>query len=200
MAYLKTNDYLKAEDDATSALKLEPTHSKSFQRRATARNALGKHKAALRDFECAFRLTPTNKQLSGDIHKTRELVSASIRRTPRTVMTVLETNTESLGPMKSATHDTRLGEPAAPRKETKENFVGSANMKELAMQKAKKAVAHLQQQSNSQIPDVPKTSFEFARVLVGLKDSTRRGAFLRKVDPSKLHGIFKSSFDSSVNS
>ena len=52
---------LKAEDDATDALKVDSNHVKSLQRRGTARNSLGKHKAALKDFEAALIISPKSK-------------------------------------------------------------------------------------------------------------------------------------------
>lgn len=45
--------------DCNSALHIEPSHVKSLMRRATANNALGKHRAALKDLLCAADLEPT---------------------------------------------------------------------------------------------------------------------------------------------
>jgi len=53
MAYLKVKDWQKAESDATSALNLDPTHTKSHQRRSVARSSLGKIRASLQDLHCA---------------------------------------------------------------------------------------------------------------------------------------------------
>jgi hypothetical protein len=80
MAYLKMKEYLKAEVvlyyisllvftslncfffsfqiDSSCALSIEPSHCKSLQRRATARNALGKHRAALIDLLSAQNYEP----------------------------------------------------------------------------------------------------------------------------------------------
>ena len=56
MARLKLSQWVGAEDDATEALRLNPTHVKSWQRRATARRALGLVRAALTDLEVAAAL------------------------------------------------------------------------------------------------------------------------------------------------
>lgn len=50
MAYLKNREFANAEDDCKLALKADPTHVKSYSRRGTARNSLGKHRLALLDF------------------------------------------------------------------------------------------------------------------------------------------------------
>lgn len=54
MACLKTKDFINAERDCKSALNIEPGHIKSYIRRATARNALGKHRGALQDLDRAY--------------------------------------------------------------------------------------------------------------------------------------------------
>jgi hypothetical protein len=47
------------KSDCTSALCIEPAHVKSLIRRATCRNALGKHRAALLDLTTASDLEPS---------------------------------------------------------------------------------------------------------------------------------------------
>lgn len=49
MAYLKLKSWTLAEEDATAALKIDPLHFKSYQRRCKARLALGKVRAAMAD-------------------------------------------------------------------------------------------------------------------------------------------------------
>eukprot|EP00949_MAST-11_sp_MAST-11-sp1_P004740 g4740.t1 len=90
MAHLRMNNYEKAEDDCDSALKLQSDHLKSWLRRGTARNALGRHRAALRDFETAMRLNPTNKQAITEARKTREAIKSSVKRTPRCSVPVVD--------------------------------------------------------------------------------------------------------------
>lgn len=83
MAYLKNREYGKAEDDCNLALKIDPDHLKSLSRRATARNALGKHRLALLDFEHALELDPKSRQLQTQIASTKELIRTAIKRAPR---------------------------------------------------------------------------------------------------------------------
>lgn len=59
MAYLKLKDFRRAETDCDCALDIEPKHIKSLVRRATARNALGKHRAALVDLNYSLEIDPT---------------------------------------------------------------------------------------------------------------------------------------------
>ena len=75
-----TSRYLKARSDCDSALRLDPSHSKSLLRRATANNSLGRHRAALRDLTVALAAAPTNKRLKSELQKTKELHRTSIRK------------------------------------------------------------------------------------------------------------------------
>ena len=49
MCMLKLKEWKKAETDCSLALQVDPAHVKSYQRRASARNAMGMHRAALGD-------------------------------------------------------------------------------------------------------------------------------------------------------
>lgn len=59
MAYLKLKEHTRALTDCNSALTIEPDHVKSLLRRATALNALGKHRAAYLDLQRAIELEPS---------------------------------------------------------------------------------------------------------------------------------------------
>ena len=63
MAYLKQKEYHNAEADCSVALSIDAAHVKSLQRRATARSALGKHRAAFVDASAALALQPNTKAL-----------------------------------------------------------------------------------------------------------------------------------------
>ena len=86
MAYLKMKEYIRAEVDCNSALSIEPGHVKSLVRRATARNALGKHRAALSDIYAAMEITEAAngsvKQHKVDLQKTQELLRQCVSRAP----------------------------------------------------------------------------------------------------------------------
>jgi len=57
MAYIKLKEHIRAEQDCNSALSINAAHTKSLMRRATARNALGKHRASLADLYAAQEIT-----------------------------------------------------------------------------------------------------------------------------------------------
>lgn len=82
MAYLKLKEFHRAESDCSSALLISPTHVKSLLRRATARNAMGKHRAALADLLKAQDEDPANKQTRAEISKTQELLLSAVNRAP----------------------------------------------------------------------------------------------------------------------
>ncbi|CAN0533742.1 unnamed protein product, partial [Ectocarpus sp. 8 AP-2014] len=78
-------EFGKAESDADAALRVDPRHVKSLQRRAAARNALGKHRAALGDLQTAAEIDPTSKQVrTGGLFKTLETLKTVVRRAPKT--------------------------------------------------------------------------------------------------------------------
>jgi RNA polymerase II-associated protein 3 len=83
MAYLKNKEYGKAEDDCSLAIKMDAAHVKSYSRRGTARNALGKHRLALLDFERALELDPSSKQTASQVAATKELLRTAIKRAPK---------------------------------------------------------------------------------------------------------------------
>lgn len=83
MAFIKNREFGKAEDDCTLALKVDPSHIKSYLRRGTARNALGKHRLALLDFEKSAALDPKNRQIQTQLASTRELMRGAIKRAPK---------------------------------------------------------------------------------------------------------------------
>ncbi|GMF12381.1 unnamed protein product [Phytophthora lilii] len=95
MAYLKNREFANAEDDCTLALKADPMHVKSYSRRGTARNSLGKHRLALLDFHRAASLDPNSRQIQTQLQSTRELIRTAIKRTPKRTHISIEVIGES---------------------------------------------------------------------------------------------------------
>ena len=71
MALLKLDRHESANADATVALSIDPTYTKAYLRRATARRELGDFEGALEDFEKVLELEPRNKQAKDEIERTR---------------------------------------------------------------------------------------------------------------------------------
>uniref|UniRef100_A0A8C6T9G3 Serine/threonine-protein phosphatase n=1 Tax=Neogobius melanostomus TaxID=47308 RepID=A0A8C6T9G3_9GOBI len=61
LAYLRTECYGYALADATKALEIDKNYIKGYYRRATSNMALGKFKAALKDYETVVRVRPNDK-------------------------------------------------------------------------------------------------------------------------------------------
>ncbi|KPP62546.1 hypothetical protein Z043_119264 [Scleropages formosus] len=61
LAYLRTECYGYALADATRALEIDKNYVKGYYRRATSNMALGKFKAALKDYETVVRVRPNDK-------------------------------------------------------------------------------------------------------------------------------------------
>lgn len=77
---LQLKDYVSALEDASAALRADPTHVKSWLRRAAARNALGQPGAASRDLEVACALDKGNREAIVELRKAREASKACKKR------------------------------------------------------------------------------------------------------------------------
>ena len=82
MAYIKLKEYGKAEKDCTCALSIDPMHVKSMLRRATAKNAVGKHRSAIDDLKMALELDNGNKLAKSDLIKSKEALRNAVNRAP----------------------------------------------------------------------------------------------------------------------
>lgn len=91
MALLKLKEFANAEADCSSALALDAAHVKSLTRRGTARNALGRHRAAFADFARVCELQPANKLAVAERARTRELIRSCVRRGPRRRVSIART-------------------------------------------------------------------------------------------------------------
>mmetsp|Transcript_15489 Transcript_15489/g.20100 ORF Transcript_15489/g.20100 Transcript_15489/m.20100 type:complete len:534 (+) Transcript_15489:830-2431(+) len=114
MCWLKLKEWRKAEMDATLALQIDCKHIKSFQRRASARNAMGMHRAALGDLSESLDYANEEgggqganqtfiKAITIDIRKTKELLRSAMRNAPRTRVKVLVDYTPTMAPTSSTT-------------------------------------------------------------------------------------------------
>jgi tetratricopeptide (TPR) repeat protein len=116
MCWLKLKEWRKAEMDATLALQVDSAHVKSYQRRASARNALGMHRAALGDLtealECHVSSNNSDqantfiKALNIDIRKTKELLRSAMRNAPRTRVKIMVDYAPTLPPAPSSSSST----------------------------------------------------------------------------------------------
>jgi len=88
MTYLKLKEFQKGEDDCSIVLQTDPGHIKTLLRRASARNSLGKHRAAIVDLKTALALHPKNKEVQTELRKSNELFRSAIRRAPKRAIQV----------------------------------------------------------------------------------------------------------------
>ncbi len=86
MTLLKLKNFAKAEMDATSALKISPTHSKSLHRRSVARLYLGKIRGALLDAYATKESCDNDDALKNvEVLKSKceHALAAAVKRAPR---------------------------------------------------------------------------------------------------------------------
>ena len=92
MAHLKKRDWRKAEDDASSALAIDPSHVKSYHRRSVARASLGMLRAALLDLsraEAELELLEDEDGSGGGGNKTPRDLQKSIASERRRIESLL---------------------------------------------------------------------------------------------------------------
>ncbi|KAG1687971.1 hypothetical protein DVH05_004490 [Phytophthora capsici] len=216
MAYLKNREFANAEDDCTLALKADPTHIKSYSRRGTARNSLGKHRLALLDFHRATMLDPKSRQIQAQLQSTRELIRTAIKRSPKCTEVSIELVEEaSLDKEPNPEEDSEnkqvvdlqraksfpdMKQKLSPQVES----VFSPLSTTVRSAKSKKNAAILPKLPKT----APTTSYEFGRVwktlaLRGDADQKRvllnlRAEYLRMMIPTTLRTVFKTGMESDV--
>ncbi|XP_065194292.1 serine/threonine-protein phosphatase 5-like [Sycon ciliatum] len=74
IAYLRTESYGWALDDATKAISLDSSYLKGYYRRATANMALGKYKAALTDYDAVAKARPRDADARAKYQECEKIV------------------------------------------------------------------------------------------------------------------------------
>ncbi|CAK0805207.1 unnamed protein product [Prorocentrum cordatum] len=77
-AYVKLERWADAEDDSSSALKLNPGNTKALYRRAKARKELGKAQAAWQDVEALLKALPADATGRGDAEALKEQIAKQL--------------------------------------------------------------------------------------------------------------------------
>ncbi|KAL3668494.1 hypothetical protein V7S43_006577 [Phytophthora oleae] len=226
MAYLKNREFANAEDDCTLALKADPAHIKSYSRRGTACNSLGKHRLALLDFHRAAMLDPKSRQTQAQIQSTRELIRTAIKRSPKcTEFSIEVVGENSLGKEPSPEEDGDVSEdkenvgsqqPATSSADTKQKPSPHKESVSGPLPESKPATvestATKKKKNSAILPKLPNTapatSYEFGRVwktlaLRGDADQKilllkLRAEYLRMMSPPTLRTVFKTGMESDV--
>ncbi|OQR90010.1 RNA polymerase II-associated protein [Thraustotheca clavata] len=182
MAHLKLKEYLKAEQDTTLAIQIDANHVKSYSRRATARNALGKHHLALLDLEAALALEPQNKTIHAQVKSTRETLKLSIKRAPLQSIPV-----------------TIIHPPVNPIQEADASPIAHVSLKPQEQEKPKRIIPKIQVKIPSK---APTTSYEFNRVWKSFKHTndtlSLRHEYLTLLHLDTLPKLFKDSIESDL--
>ncbi len=69
LAYIKVENYGLAIQDATHAIEADPTYPKGYYRRGSAEFALGRAKAARKDFRAVCKLRPKDRDARGKLQE-----------------------------------------------------------------------------------------------------------------------------------
>lgn len=88
-AYLLLKEYRLAILDSTDALRLDPMHTKSWMRRAAARDKLGFHEAALNDLRAALLIEPNNRAVIIELRKVEETVRNCKKKLPTVKLKII---------------------------------------------------------------------------------------------------------------
>jgi RNA polymerase II-associated protein 3 len=219
MAYLKGKNFASAEEDCSSALRLNPKHVKSWNRRGTARNKLGRHRAALRDFEAVLVYEPRNKQAINEIRKTREAIKISVKKAPKKIATITESGGKSIpwvtsGPSaernNNSAKNSNRAEPAVEEivkttnvTSNNTNSGAKANISTENSQVVDKAQAVVRQRAReialSQTGISPNTMFDFMNIWNSLKgDNDGKILYLKSIEKSAIKRVFKGEIEADV--
>uniref|UniRef100_A0AAV1TD17 RNA polymerase II-associated protein 3 n=1 Tax=Peronospora matthiolae TaxID=2874970 RepID=A0AAV1TD17_9STRA len=223
MAYLKKQEFVNAEDDCTSALKIDPTHVKSHTRRGTARNSLGKHRLALLDFHHAATLDRKSRQIQAQLQSTRELIRTAIKRSPMRTGFAIEVVHENV-----SSHANNLANAADEKAHrgfqqlarlssgTKRNSPVPPKSSASCQPQDETLRPVASEQSVTKRPPImlkipnnaPSTSYEFNRVwrtfaICGDADQKSqrlqlRADYLCMIEPATLCSVFKTAIESDV--
>ena len=226
MASLKNREFANAEDDCTLALKIDQTHVKSYLRRGTARNSMGKHRVALLDFHRAATLNPKSRQIQTQLQSTRELIRSAIKCSPKRTEFLIEV----VGETSLNNHTSERDVAATEKKENSESQQLKERLSDTEQKisprqellsslllpqdvtSLKAARTNKKMKSFTILPNLPKkapaTSYEFGRVwkTLALRGNTEqktrllnlRADYLRMVDPPTLCSIFKTATEPDV--
>ncbi|KAH9596076.1 Serine/threonine-protein phosphatase 5 [Schistosoma haematobium] len=74
LAYLRTECFGYALDDASKAISLDSSYVKGYYRRASAHMALGQYKEALADYETVIRVAPSDKMAREKLTECRKII------------------------------------------------------------------------------------------------------------------------------
>ena len=216
MTYLKIKEYVTAEQDATSALSLDQSHIKSYQRRSKARIALGKFRAAIKDLDYAIFLDKEqddeddNTKIKKELQKEKEycvqLFIRAIRSCPkRRIKNIDIVNENGICEVKHA-ESKRVNDPSKSQDE-----INSCSLTEIhdttdtsspttiidliqsqesvVAQNNGKVVASFQNKTSNKKAS-PKTFQEFQTIWRSLIEKSDKLKFLIKQSSKNIYRIF----------
>ena len=202
MAYLKAKNFSKAEEDCCSAVRLCPGHVKSWNRRGTARNKLGRHRAAMRDFEQVLRLEPRNKQATNDLRKTREAVKQAAKRAPRkTAPNIRQTGGHAIPWVAKPTEESGARAPSVGATAVVAAKAAPAPPAANNTEVAEKAQAVVRERARKLALESPPpgTMFEFSKTWNSLKnDSEGKALYVSKIPRKVMKKVFKGEMEAEL--
>jgi len=199
MTNIKLKDWINAELDASCALRINPSHIKSYQRRAKARASLGKLRAAVRDVRLAqhifssLTLEDDNRldekvemELKVEEQKFRNELMKAVKEAPkRRIMLVINRAVDK--------NSTTLNEDET-KSTDKENTNKVDEVNESTVQVEEMNMNSRKKTSNRK-RTIPKTWHEFQSIWRGCDDPTEKSDYLQKVKPHKLMKIFQNGIE-----
>eukprot|EP00873_Tetraselmis_striata_P018996 jgi/Tetstr1/439260/TSEL_027702.t1 len=201
MASLKMGEHRLAEADCSSAIALDPAYMKAWQRRGSARLALGKRSEACADFEMALRLSPSSAALRKEFQACMATLTASEKLLPlqrRERLTVRAAPTPAVDtavvepPMEAAAAIASLPSQKTSGSGGNTPRAASNGVKDRVAVAASAAVARVGRSVDAH--PAPKTSTEFETAWKSFRgDTTAQAAYLARLHPPALPQLFKNS-------
>jgi tetratricopeptide (TPR) repeat protein len=199
MAYLKLKEFLHAEKDASSAIDIDPTHVKSYQRRSSARVSLGKLRAALKDLKTAELLSGGGSGLAVEIRKCTEALRDSVKRAPKSRVRIVVASGVSRG-AKDLDAVTEAQEEEEEEEEVLEIGDDGFDLSEVS-KKTPAAVVSPPPAAASSVTGgkvkkhkAPKTAYDFEKTWRSIKGRAEKEKYLTESAAGLLSKLFSSGF------
>ena len=194
MAHLKLKEWQKAEDDASVAIMLDKLHIKSYQRRSTARFALGKIRASLKDLYQAKNIIislekyPQNDTMD-DVKGQMKVCDIKINQIELELKRIIQNAPKRKVKVKviresKKTQSSQM--PAIRGRRNKKDVPECSNTRSYALRQKTEASI---QKLNSWI--------HFERFWKSLLHQSEKVDFLRSMKPSKIAEIYRNGFEDS---
>ena len=197
MAYLKLKDWKNAESDSSIALKIDPFHVKSYQRRSLARYWLGKLRASLRDL-CLAENCPTfesSKAFLKEKQKVQKALIDAVKRAPRRKVSVAQDPGTDIPLENDGQLNDSLATCIVTEKEESDMVESISEKQSGVSENSLNFDQTISQDKLQQFKIFPKSWYEFENKWKSLRSQKEKVQFLQFVKSNRLSLYYKNGIE-----